>query len=71
MLVLVHGLPINTQEEPINSLSNDDDGELLETANTVVFRPIFAYRRQQAKRRRFYGAQRRNYNQEYFYPYYY
>lgn len=44
---------------------NTEDGEILETANAIVFRPLFAYRRQQSQRRRVY-IPRGNYRGYYY-----
>ncbi|KAJ3649283.1 hypothetical protein Zmor_021035 [Zophobas morio] len=43
----------------VKDVTDNDDGELLETANAIVFRPLFAYRRMQSSRRRVYVPRRR------------
>jgi hypothetical protein len=44
---------------PVGTIAEKkDDGEDMETANTMVFRPLFAYRRIQSQRRRLYNQRR-------------
>ncbi|XP_044264255.1 uncharacterized protein LOC123011056 [Tribolium madens] len=49
-------LPI---QAPNDKTNEKKDGEIMETANAIVFRPLFAYRRMQSQRRRVYVPRRR------------
>lgn len=44
--------PIEDTQTERNILANEDDEEIMETANSIVFRPLFAHRKQTAQRRR-------------------
>lgn len=46
--------------QPINEAKDkQNDGEIMQTANAIVFRPLFAYRRMQSQRSRVYVQPRR------------
>ncbi|XP_050507719.1 uncharacterized protein LOC126885275 [Diabrotica virgifera virgifera] len=62
----------NTKQQPSlesNNTDGDDDGEDMETADMIIFRPLFVYRKRTAQKYRVNTANRRNDRPQYGYGY--